>query len=307
MILRNASLTLAIGFAGLTPAISALQTSAAATSNATRAATTAAPVQLPPVSVEQLAQRNAEARGGKAAWERVRAMSMSGKLDAGRTRIDGGRTGMATSKLGLAQAKALARKSVAITGAVDSGRVIQLPFQLDMQRPAKTRLEIPFQGDTAVQVYDGVQGWKLRPYLGRRDVEPYSAEELKLAASQQQLDGALINYSTKGTQVALAGAELVDGHPAYKLQLTLKGGEIRHLWIDAKTSLDLKIDSKPRLWDGKLRQVSTYFRDYKPVQGLLIAHRLETVVEGVPGSESIYVEKVALNPTLTDQRFARPQ
>ena len=279
--------------------------------NATvKAAAAAAPqpaVQVAPLSVEQIAQRNAAARGGLAGWQRIDAMTLSGKLDAGRTRRDGGRVGMATSTQGRAEAKALARKTFAATGTVDGGTVIQLPFQLDLKRPAMTRLEIPFKGESAVQVYDGTNGWKLRPYLGRREVEPYNSTELKLAASQQQLDGALINYAAKGTRVALGGAELVEGHAAYKLTLTLKTGEVRHLWIDAQTFLDLKIDSAPRQWDGKLRQVSTYFRDYKPVQGLLIAHRLETTVDGVRGSENIYVNQVALNPALPDDRFARPQ
>jgi hypothetical protein len=30
-------------------------------------------------------------------------------------------------------------------------------------------------------------------------------------------------------------------------------------------------------------------------------------VEGVPGSENIYVQTVALNPLLSDQHFARPE
>jgi hypothetical protein len=100
---------------------------------------------------------------------------------------------------------------------------------------------------------------------------------------------------------------MLEGRGAYRLKLTLKSGEVRHLWVDAKTFLDVKIEGAPRRWDGKMRTVTTWFRDYKPVDGLLIAHRLETRLDGVPGSESIYIEKVALNPALDGTRFAKPQ
>lgn len=264
----------------------------------------AASVPLEPaLDVQHILARNAQARGGQEAWARVQSLRMSGLLDAGRTRVDGGRTGMATSKVGVAQAKAIARKAVATTGRPDPGSVVRLPFQLDLQRPNKSRLEIPFQGDTAIQVFDGQKGWKLRPYLGRHDAEPFSSDELRTAANQQPLDGALINAPAKGSKVELVGTEPVDGHTAYKLRVTLQSAEVRHVWVDAKTFLDLKIDSPPRWWDGKLRAVYTYFHDYKLVQGLMVAHRLETRVEGVNGAENIYVDKVALNPVLPQQHF----
>lgn len=264
-------------------------------------------VDLPVLVVQQIVERNTAARGGLPAWQRVNTMTLAGRLDAGKTRKDGGQVAVA-SKQERAKAKAALRKALQ-EGKLeaDEQKVIQLPFQMDLKRPTMTRLEIPFQGQTAVQVYDGANGWKLRPFLGRHEVEAFSADELKIASSQQQLDGPLINYQAKGTAVQVEGGELLEGRGAYRLKLTLKNGEVRHLWIDAKTFLDVKIEGAPRRWDGKVRTVTTWFRDYKAVDGLLIAHRQETRLEGVPGSESIYIEKVALNPNLDGGRFAKPQ
>ncbi len=276
-------------------------------SAAERVAPSVVPADLPTLTAQQITERNANARGGLQAWQRVKAMTLAGKLDAGKVRKDGGQVAV-VSKQERAQAKAELRKALAQgTLEAEAQKVIQLPFQMDLQRPAKTRLEVPFQGQTAVQVYDGANGWKLRPFLGRHEVEPFSSEELKLAASQQELDGPLINSKTKGTKVEVEGGEMLEGRGAYRLKLTLKSGDIRHLWIDAKTFLDVKIDAAPRRWDGRLRTVTTWFRDYRTVDGLQIAHRLETRLEGVPGSESIYIEKVALNPPLDGSRFAKPQ
>lgn len=262
---------------------------------------------LPALSAQQICDRNTNARGGLVAWQHVQSMTLAGKLDAGKVRKDGGAVG-AVSALDRKKAKAEARKALA-EGRFETPaeQVIQLPFQMDLARPAKQRLEVPFQGQTAVQVYDGTNGWKLRPYLGRHEVEPFTAEELAIAGSQHELDGPLIDYQAKGTKVALDGTEMLEGRGTYRLKLTLKDGQVRHLWVDAQTFLEARIEDAPRRWDGKTRTVTTTFRDYKAVEGVQIAHRLETRIEGVPGSESVYIERVALNPPMGEGRFAKPE
>jgi len=252
-----------------------------------------------------IAARNAEARGGLKAWRAVQSLTLSGKLEAGRPRNP--------VKLAMAYLKpqrttrAHAAGGPPVVGAdVAAEEPVRLPFVLEMARPRKSRLEIRFQGKTAVQVFDGTRGWKVRPFLGRHEVEPFTPEELREASMQTELDGPLIDYAAKGSHVELEGTEPVEGRDAYRLKVTLDDGQVRHVWVDAKTWLDVKIDGSRRM-DGKPRPVWTYLRDYRPVDGLMIPHVLETTVEGVKGSEKILVEKVAVNPPLADSRFARPE
>jgi hypothetical protein len=226
---------------------------------------TTAPVDL---TATQIVERNVAARGGLEAWRNVKTLSMSGKLDAG------------------------------------GKQNVQLPFVLEMERSRKTRLELQFNGQTAVQVYDGTNGWKLRPFLNRNDVEPYTPEELKAASMQADLDGPLVDYAAKGTQVDLEGVEKVEGHNAYKLKLTMKGGQVRHLWVDRQTFLEVKVEGVPRRIDGKMRPVEIYYRDYKSVNGLIVPYILETAVEGVKQSHKITIESVVVNPKLEDSLFA---
>ena len=250
-----------------------------------------------------IAEKNAAARGGLEAWRAIKSMSMSGNLDAGKPKdpVKQAQAFLQTRD----EARAQARRAVAHAGEAEPVKPVQLPFVLEMERPRKTRLEIRFQGQTAVQVFDGKKGWKLRPFLGRHEVEPYTDEELRLASEQTDLDGLLIDYGAKGSRVELEGTEIVEGREAYKLKVTLDNGQVRRVWVDTETFLDVKTDGTRRL-DGKPRPVWTYFREYKPVDGLLIPHVLETTVEGVKGSEKIVVEHVALNPQLDDARFAKP-
>jgi hypothetical protein len=225
---------------------------------------------LASLTAAQIIDKNVAAKGGLQAWRAVQTMTFSGKLDAG-------------------------GKSKA-----------QLPFVLEKKRTRKMRVEIAFANDTAVQVYDGANGWKLRPYLGRRTVEPYSPEELKSAAYEADVDGPLVDYDGKGSKVELEGVEKVENQDAYKLKITMKGGLAEHVWLDAATFLEVKVEGTPRRMDGKMRPVWIYLRNYKTVNGLKVPYVIETAVEGNRDTHKMLIETVAVNQKLDDTRFAKP-
>ena len=97
------------------------------------------PATAAELTASQILARNAESRGGLAAWRAVQSMAMSGRVEA--------------------------------------GKGVDLPFRLELKRPRKMRLELDFKEETAVQIFDGAAGWKLRPFLGRRQTEAMSPEE----------------------------------------------------------------------------------------------------------------------------------
>ena len=177
---------------------------------------------------------------------------------------------------------------------------------MDLKRGGKIRIELQFNGQTAVQVYDGTNGWKLRPFLNRRVVEPYTPEEAKMASAKTDLDGPLVDYAAKGTKLELEKVEAVEGHDAYKLKLTMKGGKVQHVWIDAQSFLDVKVEGVQRRMDGRMRDVWIYQRDFRSVQGLMIPFVLETAVDGFRETHKMLIEKVAVNPKLDDTLFAKP-
>ena len=246
------------------------------------------------LSAADIAARNVSARGGLEAWRAIQAMTMTGKMEAG---------GNDRPTLAMPGAS---KKAARLPAARPKDQV-QLPFVMELKRPRKSRIEIKFNGQTAVQVYDGANGWKLRPFLNRHQVEPYTAEEMKAAGLQSDLDGPLVEYAAKGTKVDLEGMEKVEGHDTYKLKLTLKNGGVQHLWVDGQSFLEVKIEGTPRRLDGKYHAVATYFRDYRPVDGVVVPYIFETAVEGVRQTEKIQLEKVAVNPKLEDSLFAKLQ
>lgn len=256
------------------------------------------------LSVEQIVDRHAAARGGLSAWRALQTLSISGKLEAGTGDSLKRSTTIAQEGAGAGGRHA---QRAAAAAARTAAEQVQLPFRLEIKKPHKTRFEIDFAGKTAVQVYDGEHGWKFRPYLNRDDVEPFTAEEAKSAASRPQLEDPLFDYASKGTQVALEGTELVEGHDAYRLKLTLKSGDVQHVWIDAHSFLDVKVEGIPRRMDGKMRNVFVHQKDFRTVKGLAIPYLYVTEVEGYPGSHKMVVESVTVNPAIDDAQFAKPQ
>ncbi|MBS0579494.1 MAG: outer membrane lipoprotein-sorting protein [Proteobacteria bacterium] len=270
----------------------------AAPTGVTQATPAAAPVHaaaepaLKPANLgaEAIVQRNLEARGGQVALQQLQTVTLSGKMDAG------GNNQRYLKVPGMPPPPPV----------TDRAAQVELPFTLNMKRGHKSRLELQFNGQTAVQVYDGSQGWKLRPFLNRHEVEPYTAEEARLAAEQPDLDGLLAGYAARGTRIEVEGMEAVDGKSAYRLKLTGKDGRVVHDWVDAQSFLEVKIEGTPRRLDGRMHPVEVYLRDYRSVAGVQIPHLIETRLEGVERTERIVVEKAAVNVPLDDGRFAKP-
>lgn len=223
------------------------------------------------LSATQIVSRNVEARGGLKAWRQVKSITMSGELEGG------------------------------------GKQNTDLSFVLRLKRPNKSRLEISFRNQKALQIFDGEHGWKVRPFLGRNDVEPFSPDEAKAAQDWQELDGPLVDYKRKGTHVKLEGVETVEGHKTYKLLLTMKDGDKKHVWIDAKSFLERKIDGQRRKLDGKLRYVGVYYRDYQNENGLTMPHVFETVIDGGKLPHKIHIKHIVINPKLGNGLFTKPQ
>ncbi len=244
----------------------------------------AAPI-LPSMTAAQIVERNVAARGGLAAWKSVQTMSWKGKMGAGGTVYE----------------------TVNAKGHLEQKErpEAQLPFRLEFRRPLKSRLELDFNGQIATQVYDGVAGWKQRPFLGRNNWDTFTPAELQQASLEPGIDGWLIDYAAKGARVESAGTDDVEGHSAYKLKVTRKDGQARRVWVDAGSFLDVKVDGEPRKLDGRMHAVVVFLRDYQRDQGLMIPHLQETVVEGVKKTEKITIESVTVNPKLDDSRFAK--
>jgi outer membrane lipoprotein-sorting protein len=261
-----------------------------------------APAKL---TAAQIVQKHLAARGGAQAWAGVQTLACNGKMDLGYGDALARSRRYMTASASRNGKGARGLPPWAVTKSSDRKQV-QVPFVLEMKRPGKSRVEIEFGGKKAVQVFDGKNGFMLRPFLNRDDWVPFTAEQV---AQQRRwnLEDPLMEHAAAGTRVELASTGRVGGREAYELKLTRKDGSVQHVWIDARTFLDVKVEGAPRRMDGKLRTVWVTQRDFRPVKGVMVPFVLETSVDGFPDTHRVVVDKVALNPRLDDARFTKPR
>ena len=126
---------------------------------------------------------------------------------------------------------------------------------------------------------------------------------LKDLDEQADMDLPYMDYQAKGNKVELAGKEMVAGAETYKLKITLKNGDVRSYYLDAKSYLPVKTDAD-RVVDGKPATTETFISDYREVDGLMIPHIIENRSPGL--IQKVTVQKVEINVPIEDARFRMP-
>ncbi len=200
--------------------------------------------------------------------------------------------------------KMRAVQSVRMKGRMTMGPGLEAPITIEMKRPKKARMEFTIQGMTGVQAYDGQQAWGIPP-MGSQKPEPLPAEMAKDLDNQADIDGPLVDYKAKGHQVELVGKQKLEGGDAWKLKLTLKGGDVRYIYLDALSHLEIRNEAK-RTIRGSEVELENTIGDYKEVGGLLWPHSIQSGAKGRPETQRFAFESIEVNPVIEDARFKMP-
>jgi len=203
------------------------------------------------------------------------------------------------------EAKLRAVKSMRFTGHIEVGPGMVAPMSLVVKRPGMVRMEFSIQGMTGIQAYDGKEGWDVMPFQGKKDAELMAADDVKEMEDQADIDGALMDYKTKGNTVEYLGKDKVEGSDAYKLKVTKKNGIIETSFIDADSGLEVKSITKAKI-RGNDTEIETTYSDFRDVDGLIFPFSLEQGAVGSPQKQKITLEKVEINPDLSDAQFHMP-
>lgn len=196
-------------------------------------------------------------------------------------------------------------QSIKSTGTMAMGPGMEAPGVLVQKRPQLARLEFTIQGLTMVQAYDGKNGWQIMPFMGKKDPELMSADEVKDIEETADLDGPLVDYKSKGHQVELLGKEKVEGTDAYKLKVSLKNGDVQTVYLDADSFLEIKEETR-RSVRGTEQVVESSIGDYKEVGGIIFPFAMESGVKGSAEKQRLTITKVELNVPVEESIFKMP-
>jgi outer membrane lipoprotein-sorting protein len=207
------------------------------------------------------------------------------------------------SRGGLEKIRAI--QTLRLTGHMSIGPGMEAPLVMEMRRPNQMKMSFTLQGMTGTQAYDGKMGWMVMPFGGKKDPEQMSADDVKEFVDQADIDGPLVDYKVKGNAVELLGKEQVEGTDAYKVKITLKSGNVRTVYIDADSYLEIKDEGK-RTMRGTEVDAEGTTGDYKPVNGVLFPFSMENGIKGQAQKQKITIDSIEVNPKLASDDFTMP-
>lgn len=203
--------------------------------------------------------------------------------------------------------KIKAVQSERISGKVSFSHGLEGTIVLELKRPHKLHSEIMVEGQKILRVYDGKSaGWTVNPFEENKDAQAMSAEELKGMPDEADLDGPLVDYKAKGTQIELMGKEDLDSKPVYRLKLTNKNGDVRSYLIDASTFLTAKWEGIRKIGDRELPWECA-LSDYREIEGLKYPFRIDQGSPGTDFQQTLTIEKIEIDAQIDESRFAKPQ
>lgn len=192
------------------------------------------------------------------------------------------------------------------------------PLKLYWKRPDRLRIEAPNEGLDTLQVFDGEKAWFTYPALPGFEVQILDgADREALRAQADLVEGPTFDYAAKGHRVELLGKEKLADGEAWRLLLTTAQGDVRTLWFDAVTFLQVREERREYRTDGEVTVEST-LSDFRTVGGLQFAHRVESRPRAagpgpdpapggsVSGRSVFIIQKLELDGDLPDALFALP-
>lgn len=190
-----------------------------------------------------------------------------------------------------------------------SGRVIAggktVTFQLSAARPDRIRLETRAGERMRVQGFDGVAAWEADSGVPGQRGRTMDAAVAKTFVAAAEFDDPLVAGAGRGFVFEFAGEQVREGRRHLRLLVTRNLTEVFTLLIDATSYLVVaRVEQRPGA-GGRTTQVVTDWSDFRPVAGVLLAHRIKVSADGRLLQET-QIAEIEANPSLGSGEFRPP-
>lgn len=199
-----------------------------------------------------------------------------------------------------------ALKALRATGYVFAGGK-KVRFSQITARPNRVRQEIGAAGRSLVQASDGATApWKFDTGVWPPRYAEMPAGEAKLFTADAEFDDPLVAGAERGYVFDYAGEVTVGGRKLLRLLVTKKMAESFSLLLDAENYFIVARLDRRTSPAGRAIEIATRFDDFRPVEGVLLPHKVSVLTEGKI-VQQIVIEAIVANPEVTDETFARPK
>jgi outer membrane lipoprotein-sorting protein len=170
------------------------------------------------------------------------------------------------------------------------------------KEPNMMRMDMEFMGMVITQAFDGEIAWGINPQTGMAEDTPEEVTEIIKNSSFG--NSALLNPAKYGIKHTYKGKENIDGKDYLVLDRVHPGGYTISIYIDPDTYLFYKM--KQDSFDEMMTEIveETVMSDYKKVEGVMTAHALTILRDGVEFA-TLTVTDVDFNSGLEDSFFKK--
>ncbi len=186
-------------------------------------------------TLDEVIQKNIEARGGVENWQAVKSLKMEGTY-----------TSFSTPH----------------------------PFTIHRKRPGFYRFEHFLSSKPVTCTFDGESAWWINPWYGETDATSIPAPDSLVTLREKEFDNVFWNYREKDIAVELLEKGDVDGQECYKLKVTHQNNVEETWYIDSASFLEIKMEGETYDFGRKVNLVM-YFDDFRETGGVLMPYYVE--------------------------------
>lgn len=180
-------------------------------------------------------------------------------------------------------------------------------FTMVAERPNRVRLEMRDGSRTLVQATDGIEPpWEHDTATSPSRPRVMTGTVARVFASDAEFDNPLVAGASRGYVFDFAGHAEADGRKLLRVLVTRNLVETFSLLVDPETYLiAMRVEDRTSA-AGRRIQIVTRFDDFRPVDGVLLPHRITVAVDDTVTQQTT-IDRVDGNPELSPNTFSMPQ
>jgi hypothetical protein len=204
-------------------------------------------------------------------------------------------------------------KGIKMSAKVNQGG-LEIPLEIYQLADGRQLTKVTFQGLTIKQnVFDGSSLWNTNFQTMKAEKADAEATAIMMQESKDFPD-ALLNYADRGYSVELMGKETIDGTETFKIKLTKKpltidGQQVENVnyyYFESENYVPILMETEVKQGPQKGAISQTKMSEYQEVSGVYFPFALEQGIKGV-GSAPLKIDSIELNPEVADSEFAFPE
>jgi hypothetical protein len=209
-------------------------------------------------TLDEIVTKHIEAIGGRANWEKLKSMRIESTLKT------------------------------------QGAEIHFTSIQIDKKA---SRQDISLMGMTGYTIVNNTGGWNFAPWQGQAKPEAMTADDVKNAQDDLDIQDEFITYKLTGKTLEYYDKDDVDGTECFKLKMTDKNGQETTFYIDPDNYLVIKKTKKTKA-NGQETENSSFYGDYKKLDSGIY---YPMTTSGAWGD--IEITKLDINPTVDESIF----